>query len=757
MHLLVGLITALCCLIFFLLWKQSRQVHEIKQQEQREKIIQLLQAYPVDQYTMPHMLERSLAIMLSMPQSGFLAKGVIFLMQDGVLGFSAQRGLDIDSSTDNKQATLNDYLSRINTETDRFQSISIPTSPDTRFNLSTNVQGYYVVPLIRNGIQTGLLLLYKSGGEKTTKNTIKFIKAIGITLSILIERKQNADEINLANNILNYSHQAIFISDINNKILRCNNACERITGYSSEELIGKSPNIFNSGKQKSDFYQKLWQQVSENDFWQGEIQNKRKDGSLFTEWLTVSAIKDVDKQVKQYLAIFTDLTALKKAEEDVLQLSFFDPLTQLPNRSLFQDRVQQSIIQAERLGKQFALLCLDIDHFKNINESLGYEKGDQLLLILAERVSSVIRKEDSIARIGGDEFGILIHDLDENNAGRLVHIVEKILNCLKEVVLLNEYELIVTGSIGISLYPGDGDNTLELMKHADTAMSQAKQAGRNSYQFHTKQHNELALRKIQLESALRQALKNDDFEIHLQGQQELHTQRLVGAEALLRVKHGVLSHISPAEYIPIAEESGLIIDIGDWVFTEVCRLLRDWYDLNLFPPHFERIAVNISPVQFERHDFIRKIQQCIKETGVPVNHLEIELTECSLQASSDSVIEKLTAIQEMGINIAIDDFGTGYSSLSRLKEFPINVLKIDRSFVTDICSSQSDAAIVKAITSMSNALGIDSLAEGIETIEQANMLKKLQCQYGQGFLFSRPGNTLKFEALLSTEAAETIV
>ena len=202
---------------------------------------------------------------------------------------------------------------------------------------------------------------------------------------------------------------------------------------------------------------------------------------------------------------------------------------------------------------------------------------------------------------------------------------------------------------------------------------------------------------------------------------------------------------------------GLIIDIGDWVFTEVCRLLRDWYDLNLFPPHFERIAVNISPVQFERHDFIRKIQQCIKETGVPVNHLEIELTECSLQASSDSVIEKLTAIQEMGINIAIDDFGTGYSSLSRLKEFPINVLKIDRSFVTDICSSQSDVAIVKAITSMSNALGIDSLAEGIETIEQANMLKKLQCQYGQGFLFSKPVNTLKFEALLSTEAAETIV
>ena len=345
---------------------------------------------------------------------------------------------------------------------------------------------------------------------------------------------------------------------------------------------------------------------------------------------------------------------------------------------------------------------------------------------------------------------MIIHDLNEDNSGRVLHVVEKTLHCLKEVVQLDEHEIIATGSIGISFYPEDADNAVDLIKYADTAMFQAKQAGRNGYQFYTKKFNQQALRKIRLESALRRALKQNDFEIYLQGQQELDSHLLIGAEALLRVGRGELSSISPAEYIPIAEESGLIVDIGDWVFSEVCRLLRHWYDNNLLPLGFKRIAINISPVQFERHDFIKKIQQCIQETCVPVQHLEIELTESSLQESTHSVIDKLVSIKTMGINIAIDDFGTGYSSLSRLKQFPIDLLKIDRSFVADICGNESDMAIIKAIISMASALDIGTLAEGIETQEQADILETLQCSQGQGFLFSKPVNTENFEAILAS-------
>jgi len=725
----------------FLLWKLSRQVYALNQQQQNEKITHSLQAYPVHKYTMAHMLERSLAIIFSTPQLSFAPKGVVFLMQDETLTFSAQRGSIDTLSNKDQELELNEYLGGIATETDRFRLVSTKSLP--------GIHGYFVVPLIKNGQQTGLLLLYTPADFKVKKEQVKFIKKLGITISGLIERKQNADEINVANNILALSHQAIFISDTNNKIIRCNKACERITGYSSKELIGQSPNIFKSGQQAYGFYQKLWEQVSEENFWQGEVRNKRKDGSIFSEWLTISAIKDVDDQVLQYLAIFTDLTSIRNAENDIRQLSFYDPLTQLPNRALFNDRIQQSVVQAERLKKQFALLYLDIDHFKNINESLGHEEGDQLLRVFADRISKVLRKEDSLARIGGDEFALLIRDLDETNSRQVINIAEKTLDCLKQAVLLNGQELIVTGSIGISFYPSDADNTVDLLKYADTAMFQAKQAGRNSYQFYTKELNEQALKKIRLESALRQALKSNDFDIHLQGQQDLNSQLLIGAEALLRVKHGELSGISPAEYIPVAEESGLIVDIGDWVFAEVCDLIRNWYDKNLLPAGFKRIAVNISPVQFGRHDFIQKIQACIKETGVPVKHLEIELTECSLQESSSSVIEKLIAVKEMGIHIAIDDFGTGYSSLSRLKEFPIDLLKIDRSFVADVCINHSDMAIIKAITSMASALGIDTIAEGIETPEQAVMLAKLQCQYGQGFLFSKPIKRTEFELLLS--------
>jgi len=754
-----ALVIFLCLLIIFLLWHQSKQLRELKQREQYEKLIQLLQAYPVHQYTMSHMLERSLAIIFSPSTSILLPKAVVFLMQNEKPCFAAQRGL-IDSLPENDpQAILYKDLLAVSPDIERFKFIS---NNDVTIRLdkeSPSPYGHYIVPLIRHNIQIGLLMLYTPKNHKATNKEIKFIKSIGISISSLIERKQIADELNLASNALNLNHQSIFITDKNNIIIRCNKACERLTGYSSEELMGQTPNIFKSKLHNEAFYNKLWQQISEKGFWQGEIWNKRKDDTVFPEWLTISCIKDVEGQVTQYFAVFTDLTAIKKAENDIQYLSFYDALTQLPNRTLFNDQVEQSITQANRQNTQLALLCLDIDHFKKVNESLGHEEGDKLLQIFAERIRPILRKNDCLARIGGDEFAMLIHNFNEKNNSQVIQITEKILLSLKESVQLSGHNFIATASIGISLYPDNADNAVDLFKYADIAMFHVKQAGRNSYQFYTEKFNQQALKKISIESALRLALKENNFEVHLQGQYELNTQLLIGAEALLRVGSGELSKISPAEYIPVSEETGLIVDIGDWVFKEVCTRLCYWYENKILPVNFNRIAINISPVQFKHPEFISKIQQAITETRVPVHHLEIELTESSLQESTNAVIDKLLAIKGMGISIAIDDFGTGYSSLSRLKKFPIDLLKIDRSFVNDICTNHSDTAIVKAIIAMSNALDIDILAEGIEYKEQAYLLRSLNCQYGQGFLFNKPLNSKQFETqvlLAQTQAQQKI-
>jgi len=749
-----GVLFFLCLVIFFLLRQQSIQRTVLTKREQNEKLIQLLQAYPVHQYTMTHMLERSLAMIFSTPQLNLMPKGAVFLMDEGNLGFSAQRGLTDLLEIDSQQTFFNACLGGMNVDIDRFQYISNLQVKHIQSEQGHGVHGAYIVPLIKHNVQIGLFVFFTSEKYKTSQNEIKFIKSLGMVFSTLIARKQVAEQLNLANSVLNLSQQAIYISDKQNKIIRCNVACEQITGYSSKELIGQSPSIFNSLLHDSAFYQQIWLHVLDKGFWQGEIWNKRKNHSVFPQWLTISAIKDADDQLVQYLAIFTDLSSIKKAEKDIQTLSFYDSTTQLPNRVLFNDMVEQSIIQADLQNSQFVIFCLDIDHFKKVNESLGHSEGDKLLQVFAERIAPILAEGDSLARIGGDEFAIIIYEQNGINNSQITRIAENILENLKQPVQLLTHDVIVTASIGISCYPHDANNALDLVKYADIAMFQVKQAGRNNYQFYTEKINQQTLRKISLESALRLALKTNDFEVYFQPQKALDSQLVSGAEALLRVKRGELSHLSPAEFIPIAEETGLIIDIGDWVFAEVCRVLRSWYDNKIIPSGFKRVAINISPVQFKRPDFVQKIQQCIKETKVPVQFLEIEITESSLKESNNSVIEKLLAIKKLGITIAIDDFGTGHSSLSRLKQFPIDMLKIDRSFISDICENDSDMAIVKAIINMSNALNIGVLAEGIETVEQALLLKELHCHYGQGFLFKKPVGVGEFEIFMLSNQLE---
>lgn len=744
MSLETGFIIFLCLIIVFLLQQHYQQEKIRKNLAKNEKIIQLLLAYPVHQYTVQHMLERCLVMIFSSPQLNLLPLGAFYLHSEGNFSLAAHRG--INDLSQHKESDLFSFLSLSDLSIKDCEFLTLPksSSPNSS-SYHPKQKGVYLVPLIKQKKHIATLILFSSQSKSKASELI-FIKSIANTLGTLIENKLFSDELRLGNNVMQLNHQSIFITDNNYKIIRCNEACEEITGYQQSELIGQLPLFFQDKHQNISFYSELCKTVAQKGVWQGEVWNTHKNEMRTPEWLNISSIKDVNDNIIQYLAIFTDLSSIKNAEKEIKKLSYFDPLTNLANRTLFNDRLQQSITFSERQNNNFSLICIDIDHFKKVNDSLGYEQGDELLKIFSQRIKNSLRKADSVSRLDGDEFAVIINN---SSSYQTAHITEKILNQLKEPITLLGHEFSISASIGISCYPVDASSSIDLIKYAGLALQQAKQARGNNYQFYSQQFNTQSLRKLQVESALRATLANQHFEIFFQPQLHLLSNNLIGAEVLLRSSNGELKNVSPAHYIPVAEETGLIIDIGDWVLTQTCLQLKTWQKNGLLTKRFKRIAVNISPIQFNRPDFIKKIQDTIKHTGVDTKYLEIELTESSLQESTNSVIEKLNAIKSLGINIAIDDFGTGYSSLSRLKTFPIDLLKIDRSFVIDICNNKEDLEVIKAIINMANALNISTLAEGIEKENQAHELKKLNCVFGQGFLFSKAINAQAFTNLLT--------
>lgn len=744
-----AIILLLCSLVLLLLYQRQKQLTIDKRNKQTKKIIQLLQAYPVHEYTMPHMLERCLVMLFSAPQSHFLAAGAFFIYKDNQLSLNAQRGFN--SLSESHQAKWFVSLQQaLNHSTDsQFFPLEQSSHPQLAA-FHSEQKSYYLLPLVRQKKLIAALVLSSSESTCNTPN-ISFLKSVSCPLATLIENKHFSDELRLGNNVMQLSHQSIFITNTDYKIIRCNKACEEATGYLQENLLGLPPLFFQQEQDSNIFFTDLCNAVDKSEIWQGEVWSTHKDKTSTPEWLTLSRIKDSEEETIQYLAIFTNLSSIKEAEKEIQKLSYFDPLTNLANRSLFDDRLQQSITQAERKKYTCSLLCVDIDHFKKVNDSLGHKQGDQLLMLFAQRIQDALRKADTVSRLSGDEFAIIINDCDTYHSA---YIAKKIMRSLKEPIQLNDQNFAITASIGISCYPNDANNHIDLIKYAGMALFQAKKNGGNSFQFYTQKFNQQSLQKLQIESALRLALNNDYFELHFHPQFHLDSNKLIGAEALLRASQGELKTLSPGIYIPIAEETGLITEIGNWVFKQACLQVKNWQMLNLIPNDFKRFAINISPLQFQHDDFIETIQQTLRSTGVNVKHIEIELTESSLQSSESDVLEKLLALKALGINIAIDDFGTGYSSLSRLKNFPIDLLKIDRSFVLDICHNKSDLAIIKAIINMSTALDINTLAEGIENENQANVLNMLSCQYGQGFLFSKAINGKQFQLLLSESPAD---
>ncbi|HZX30428.1 MAG TPA: EAL domain-containing protein [Rhodocyclaceae bacterium] len=550
----------------------------------------------------------------------------------------------------------------------------------------------------------------------------------------LTEEHESKKELLLARKVFEVSSEAIMITDAKNRIVSVNAAFQAITGYAREEVFGRDPKFMGSGRHDADFFMAMWHCLQESGHWEGEIWDKRKDGSVYPKWLTIDTIRDEHGAISHHVAVFSDITERKASEDRIAFLAHHDPLTGLPNRLTLTLHLEHAIEQAKRDQMRIGLMFIDLDNFKRINDTLGHHIGDLLLCEVARRIRGVVRESDIVARIGGDEFVLVLERCQSPNDASSV--AQKIIDELAEPFRFETLELHTSPSIGIGIYPDDGGDIETLMKNADAAMYHAKGLGRNNYQFYAQEMNAAAAQRLRMESRLRLAMAtSEDFCLHYQPQVDLATGQLIGFEALVRWKDAELGAVPPATFIPVAEEIGLIQFIGTWVLHTACQQARAWMDEGLA---FGRVSVNVSPQQFRQPRFPGLVQTILAETGLPASALELEITESTLMETADFAVSILNQLKEVGVALAIDDFGTGYSSLAYLKRFPIDYLKIDRSFVRDIETDPSDAAIAAAVIALAHSIGVMVVAEGVETEGQRDFLSRYGCDQFQGYLCCRP-------------------
>lgn len=534
------------------------------------------------------------------------------------------------------------------------------------------------------------------------------------------------------------TQEAILITDSNEKIISVNPAFTRITGYRPEDVVGLTPRILGSGRHSAEFYEDMWQAIKDDGGWQGEIWNKRKNGEVFPELQTITAIKNNNGEITHYLSTFSDITNRKKDEEQIHSLAFFDPLTGLANRRLLEDHIKQAMASSRRNKSHMALIFIDLDNFKTINDTLGHKYGDEILKQVASRLVNCVREGDTVARPGGDEFIILLEGLATEldlASQQAKTVAEKLVNLAHKPYMLIDKAYVMTASIGISLFNGNEQNYDELLKRSDLAMYKAKEEGRNRFMFFDHSIQESINKRLQIETDLRLAIVRDEFELHYQPKYNTDYQ-LVGYEGLIRWPHPAKGLISPAEFIPVCEETNLILPIGYWVIDVACQRLLMWQQ-DSAKQHLT-IAINISNIQFKQKDFVEQFKIRTRGYESIIHKLEFELTESLLMKDIQDSIEKMQQLNKLGIRFALDDFGTGYSSLSYLKNLPLSALKIDQSFVRDMLIDPNDAAIVKTVIALAKTLNLQVIAEGVENNKQATMLKHLGCDLYQGYYFGRP-------------------
>jgi diguanylate cyclase (GGDEF)-like protein/PAS domain S-box-containing protein len=534
------------------------------------------------------------------------------------------------------------------------------------------------------------------------------------------------------------SNEGMLVTDSQYLIVAVNEALCRLSGYSREELVGQNPRILSSGRASPEFYAAMWQALGTQDYWEGEIWNKQKDGANYPHLLKISVLRNADGSIRNHVANYTEIDANHEVADRLAYLAYHDPLTNLPNRLAFESQLAQSLRSCQREGKQLALMLIDLDNFKNINDTLGHQVGDQLLQNVALRLRECVRASDLVARIGGDEFVVVLPDIESPLTA--ARVASKVQSNLADSYRIVDHVLYATPSIGISLYPIDGGDPGTLLRNSDTAMYHAKSAGRNNHQFYTARMNEAAGERLAMENELRQAIAvispaSSEFSLHFQPQIETVSGRVLGVEALLRWNNAKFGSVSPMRFITIAEETGLIQPLGDWVIWETCRLIRIMKQQGITGI---RVAINISAQQLRHENLLLLVRGALACYDLLPEDIELEVTESTAMENPEMTLSILDQLAAMGIVLAIDDFGTGYSSLAYLKHLPIKRLKLDRSFVKDIETDVNDAAICTATIALGHSLGLELVAEGVETEAQRDFLAGLGCDFLQGYLYSRP-------------------
>jgi diguanylate cyclase (GGDEF)-like protein/PAS domain S-box-containing protein len=545
--------------------------------------------------------------------------------------------------------------------------------------------------------------------------------------------KENRERLRQAAAVFDCTREGVLVTDAKGLIVHVNRAFMEITGYRLDDVMGQQPSLFKSGRHSSGFYQQMFQTLGRTGEWSGEIWNRRKSGEIYPQWQTIRAVQDDLGHVSHYVAVFSDISAIKHSERELAHLAHHDPLTDLPNRLLFTDRAEQALASAQVHKRGCALLLLDLDHFKIINDSLGHNVGDQLLKLVGERLKALFGPGVTLARLGGDEFAVLAESCPQ--VAQAAGVAQRMLDAMKQPFIFDGHQLFISASIGISLFPSDALSAEQLLRNADSALFKAKSVGREGYALYTEELTAHAQNRVEIAGELRRALDRHELRVYYQPVHDLQDSRLIGVEALVRWEHPERGLVPPGDFIPIAERTGLIADIDAWVLDQSCRQMCQWL-ADGAPLSF--IAVNVSSRLFARRELYEQVAQVLHDTGLDPAFLELEVTESAVMDDPEVALEQLHRLRELGLRLAIDDFGTGYSSLLRLKRLPVQKLKIDQGFVAGLPWDEDDAAIVRVVIALAKSMGMQVHAEGIEQVEQARFLLEHACDLGQGYWFGRP-------------------